>query len=394
MIELLSPAGDFEKCQTALHFGADAVYAGGPAMHLRKGASGFTMEQLRRAVQYTHEKGKKFYVTLNAMPRTHELDLLPPLAQAYQEMGIDGAIVSDLGVLSLVKRAAPRLPIHISTQASCVNAEAARVYHDLGASRVVLARELSLDEIADLRAHIPADLELEAFVHGAMCMSYSGRCFLSAYLTGRDANQGDCAQPCRWQYALLEQTRPGQYFPVEQDEKGTYFLSSYDLCMIEHLDDLKKAGVCSFKIEGRMKSAYYVATVTNAYRQVLDGSAPVSSARKELDSASHRAFSTGFYYGPMDTTQTASEYLQDCQFAAIVLGEKKGRLLIEQRNKFSVGDTLEIVSPGRVGLRFSVEALYDEDGNAVDSAPHAKQRLLLPCPYPLGPMDLLRKRLV
>lgn len=393
MPELLSPAGDFEKCRTALHFGADAVYAGGPGLHLRKGASGFTLEQLDQAVQYTHAKGKKFYVTLNAMARTRDLEALPALAQAYQAMGVDGAIVADLGVLSTVKHAAPRLPIHISTQASCVNAQAARVYYDLGASRIVLARELSLEEIADLRAHIPSALELEAFVHGAMCMSYSGRCFLSAYLTGRDANQGDCAQPCRWQYALMEQTRPGQYFPVEQDACGTYFLSSYDLCMIEHLDDLKKAGVCSFKIEGRMKSPYYVATVTNAYRQALDGTAPLPDARKELDCASHRAFSTGFYYGPMDTTLTAAEYLQDCQFTAIVLANDNGRILVEQRNKFSVGDTLEIVSPGRVGLQFCVEALWDENNQPVESAPHAQQRLFLPCPYPLGPMDLLRKRI-
>ena len=213
-MELLSPAGDFEKCRTALHFGADAVYAGGPLLHLRKGVSGFTMETLAEAVQYTHQHGKKFYVTLNAFARSCDLEAVGPLAHAYQEMGIDGAIVADLGVLSLCKSAAPDLPIHISTQANCVNYQTARMYHDLGASRVVLARELSLEEIAEIRAKTPADLELECFVHGAMCMSYSGRCFLSAYLTGRDANQGDCAQPCRWQYTLMEQTRPGQYFPV------------------------------------------------------------------------------------------------------------------------------------------------------------------------------------
>ena len=257
----------------------------------------------------------------------------------------------------------------------------------------MLARELSLEEIAGILAKTPADLELEAFVHGAMCMSYSGRCFLSAYLTGRDANQGDCAQPCRWQYALMEQTRPGQYFPVEQDERGTYFLSSYDLCMIQHLDDLQKAGVRSLKIEGRMKSPYYVATVTHAYRQALDGAAPLSELQRELDCVSHRAFSTGFYYGPMDTRQTAEEYLQSCQFTAVVLGRAEDRLLIEQRNKFSVGDTLEVVSPQYAKASFRVEALWDESGRPVESAPHAKQRLQLRCPYPLAALDILRRRL-
>ena len=392
-MELLSPAGDFEKCRTALHFGADAVYAGGPGLHLRKGASGFTLEALAKAVQYTHEQGKKFYVTLNAFARNGDLDALPDLATAYQAMGVDGAIVADLGVLSVCKKAAPRLPLHISTQANCVNYQTARMYHDLGASRVVLARELSLEEIAGIRAKTPAGLELEAFVHGAMCMSYSGRCFLSAYLTGRDANQGDCDQPCRWQYALMEQTRPGQYFPVEQDERGTYFLSSYDLCMIEHLDDLQKAGVSSLKIEGRMKSPYYVATVTHAYRQALDGAAPLSVLQRELDCVSHRAFSTGFYYGPMDTSQTAAEYLQSCQFSAVVLGRTEGRLLIEQRNKFSVGDTLEVVSPRYTKASFCVEALWDESGRPVESAPHAQQRLQLRCPYPLTALDILRRRL-
>ncbi len=348
---------------------------------------------MAKAVQYTHEQGKKFYVTLNAFARNGDLDALPDLANAYQAMGVDGAIVADLGVLSVCKKAAPRLPLHISTQANCVNYQTARMYHDLGASRVVLARELSLEEIAGIRAKTPAGLELEAFVHGAMCMSYSGRCFLSAYLTGRDANQGDCAQPCRWQYALMEQTRPGQYFPVEQDERGTYFLSSYDLCMIEHLDDLQKAGVSSLKIEGRMKSPYYVATVTHAYRQALDGAAPLSVLQRELDCVSHRAFSTGFYYGPMDTSQTAAEYLQSCQFSAVVLGRTEDRLLIEQRNKFSVGDTLEVVSPRYTKASFCVEALWDESGRPVESAPHAQQRLQLRCPYPLTALDILRRRL-
>lgn len=393
-MELLAPAGDVEKCKTALHFGADAVYAGGPLLHLRNNAAGFSLETLGQAIQYTHRRGAKFYVALNAFARNADLEALPALAQAYQALGVDAVIVADLGVLAAVKSAAPGLNVHISTQANCLNYQSARMYHDLGASRVVLARELSLDEIAALRAKTPASLELEAFVHGAMCMAYAGRCYLSAYLTGRDANQGDCAQACRWEYALTERTRPGQHFTVVPGTDGTTFLSSYDLCMIEHLDRLQSAGVTSVKIEGRMKSPYYVATVTNAYRKALDGAAPLDALRRELDCASHRAFSTGFYFGPMDTRLTAGEYLQTCQFTAVVQGiEPDGRVRVEQRNKFAVGDTLEVLSPRHVNASFVVDALWDAEGAAIQSAPHAQQTVFLRCPYPLSPRDLLRRRL-
>lgn len=393
-MELLAPAGDLEKCKTALHFGADAVYAGGPLLHLRNNAAGFSLDTLGQAVQYTHRQGGKFYVALNAFARSADLEALPALAQAYQALEVDAVIVADVGVLTTVKSAAPGMSVHLSTQANCLNYQAARAYHDLGASRIVLARELSLDEIADLRAKTPASLELEAFVHGAMCMAYSGRCYLSAYLTERDANQGDCAQACRWEYALTERTRPGQHFTVVPETDGTAFLSSYDLCMIEHLKDIARAGVTSVKIEGRMKSPYYVATVTNAYRKALDGAAPLDALRRELDCASHRAFSTGFYFGPMDARQTAGEYLQDCQFTAVVKGvEADGRVCIEQRNRFSVGDTLEVLSPRCTGVSFVVDALWDEAGAPVQSAPHAQQTLFLRCPCPLSPRDILRRRL-
>lgn len=394
-VELLAPAGDLEKCKTALYFGADAVYAGGPAFNLRAGSANFTMAELNEAVQYAHARGKKLYVTVNVFARNADFASFPAYIRALDAMGVDAVLVSDLGFLSAARQAAPALEIHISTQANCLNYMAARTYHDLGAKRVVLARECTLEEIAHIRAHIPDTLELEAFVHGAMCMAYSGRCLISSFLTGRDSNRGDCAQACRWNYTLMEEKRPGEYFPIHEDANGTTLLSSYDLNLIDHLDALRHAGLDSLKIEGRMKSAGYVATVTNAYRKALDGEPDLALLRRELNSVSHREFSTGFYFDELRLHPASrGVYLQDCVFAAIVRQSAAGQALVEQKNKFSLGDTLEILSPGSLGLSFTLEQMWDaETGLPLQSAPHPAQRVRIACPYPLHEMDILRKRL-
>ena len=394
-VELLSPAGNLEKCKTALYFGADAVYAGGPLFNLRAGSANFTLEELGQAVEEAHARGKKLYVTVNAFARNTDFASFSAYVRTLDTIGVDAILVSDLGFLSAAKQASPDLEIHISTQANCLHYMAARAYHELGAKRVVLARECTLEEIADIRAHVRDTLELEAFVHGAMCMAYSGRCLISSFLTGRDSNRGDCAQACRWNYALMEEKRPGEYFPIEEDAGGTTLLSSYDLNLIEHLDALRQAGLDSLKIEGRMKSAGYVATVTNAYRKALDGESHLPLLQRELHSVSHREFSTGFYFNEL-RVHPASQgvYLQDCIFAAIVRQSAAGQAVVEQKNKFSLGDTLEILSPGSLGLSFTLEQMWDADtGLPLQSAPHPAQRVRIACPYPLHEMDILRKRL-
>ncbi len=394
-VELLSPAGNLEKCKTALYFGADAVYAGGPVFNLRAGSANFSLTELRQAVDDAHARGKRLYVTVNAFARNTDFASFPAYVRTLDAMEVDAILVSDLGFLSAAKQAAPDLEIHISTQANCLNYMAARAYYELGAKRVVLARECTLEEIADIRAHVPDTLELEAFVHGAMCMAYSGRCLISSFLTGRDSNRGDCAQACRWNYALMEEKRPGEYFPIEEDAGGTTLLSSYDLNLIEHLDALRQAGLDSLKIEGRMKSAGYVATVTNAYRKALDGESNFPLLQRELHSVSHREFSTGFYFNEL-RIHPASQgvYLQDCVFAAIVRQSAAGQAVVEQKNKFSLGDTLEILSPGSLGLSFTLEQMWDADtGLPLQSAPHPAQRVRIACPYPLHELDILRKRL-
>lgn len=390
-IELLAPAGDLSCVETALYYGADAVYLGGPALQLRAAKVGFTAEQVETAIDLIHSRGKKAYITVNSFAKNAEIDAVGDYVRWLHSAGADAAIVSDLGVLTAVKKAAPDLDVHISTQANCTNYMSARTYHDLGASRIVLARELCLDEIAELHAKVPSTLELECFVHGAMCMSYSGRCMISAFLTGRSGNRGACTQPCRWDYTVMERTRPGEYFPVEEDETGTKIFSSHDLCCIEFLDRLRDAGVASFKIEGRMKSNYYVATVVDAYRRAMDG-APIDVCRAQLDTVSHRPYSSAFYFGADKFDhKNDGEYHGTCTFIAEVVDYADGVATVRQRNHFALGQTLEILSPTASGS-FPVTSIIDPDGNSMETAPHPMQLVRIPCPIPVAAGDILRRR--
>ncbi len=392
-IELLAPAGDLSCVDTALYFGADAVYFGGPGYQLRASKVGFSMEDVQNAVARIHKKGKRAYVTVNVFARGDELAAIGDYAKALYEIGADAVIVSDLGALAAIRKAAPDLEVHISTQANCTNHLAAQTYYDLGAKRIVLARELTLEEIALLRAKTPKALELECFVHGAMCMSYSGRCLISAYLNARSANRGACTQPCRWEYALMEKTRPGEYFPVIEDEAGAAILSSHDLCCIEFLDKLAAAGVSSFKIEGRMKTNYYVAAVVDAYRRAIDGTLDIPSCRALLDAVTHRPYSSGFYFGQERLSHfNDGIYRSDVVFVAEVLAWENGTALVRQRNRFAVGETLEILSPASFGLSFAVTGIEDENGAALTAAPHPMELLRLPCPHHVKAGDLLRRR--
>ena len=399
--ELLAPAGDLERLRTALRFGADAVSAGGPMLQLRAGSVGFTMDNLTTAAREAHALGQKLDVTVNAFANNREIEMLPDYAQALAAAGADAVIVSDLGAIATIRRAAPALAVHVSTQANCLNHAAAQVYADMGATRVVLGREMSLDEIARLRAHTPPALELEAFVHGAMCMAYSGRCMISAYLTGRSANRGACAQSCRWTYHLMEEKRPGQFFPVEEDDRGTTILSSLDLNCLSFLDRIMDAGVTSFKIEGRMKTPYYVATVVNAYRRridaILGGTAtPEHTAllERELNAASHRPYSSGFYFGELKHhAPDEGAYLQDCTFVGVVRESLPGgRIRFEVRNKICAGDRVEILSPDSLGLSFVAGNIRTADGTPEPAASRPSELYEMDCGQPVAPGDLLRIR--
>ena len=399
--ELLAPAGDLERVRTALRFGADAVYLGGPQMQLRAGQVGFSMENLAQAIREAHSVNRRVYVTVNAFAYNRDIDALPDYAQALESLGADAVIVSDLGAIAAIRKAAPRLPVHVSTQANCLNFAAARVYADMGATRVVLAREMSLADIAELRAKAPAELELEAFVHGAMCMSYSGRCMLSAYLTGRSANRGACAQSCRWTYHLMEEKRPGQFFPIEEDERGATILSSLDLNCLSFLDQIMAAGVVSFKIEGRMKSPYYVATVVNAYRRridaILSGTAsPEHTAllERELNAASHRPYSSGFYFGELiHHAPDTGAYLQDCTFVGVVQSQICDRISFECRNKVNAGDRIEILSPSSLGESFVAEDIRNASGESESAAARPNELYSMRCEKNLAPGDILRVRM-
>lgn len=400
-LELLAPAGDLERLHTALRFGADAVYVGGPQMQLRAGSVGFSMDDLAEAVREAHALNRRLYVTVNAFASNSEIDALGDYAQALKALDADAVIVSDLGAIAAIRRAAPDLDVHVSTQANCLNYAAAQVYADLGATRVVLGREMSLTEIAELRAKTPASLELEAFVHGAMCMAYSGRCMISAYLAGRSANRGACAQSCRWTYHLMEEKRPGQFFPVEEDDRGTTILSSLDLCCIDFLDQIAAAGVTSFKIEGRMKSPYYVATVVNAYRKRLDalktGTADdmqLALLRRELNAASHRPYSSGFYFGELKHhAPDEGAYLQDCTFVGVVRERLSGgRILFECRNRIREGDRVELLSPDSLGLSFIAGNIRNESGLPEPAAARPSEIYSMDCGCPAAPGDLLRMR--
>lgn len=391
--ELLSPVGDMESVKTALYFGADAVYAGGPFMQLRAANAAFSMQNLTEASEYVHSKGKKIYVTVNSFAQNDEIPLLGDYAKQLYDIGIDALIVSDIGALDTIKKTCPEMEIHISTQANCQNYASANVYYNMGAKRVVLARELTVDEIKKIRDNIPSDMQIEAFVHGAMCMAYSGRCLISSYMTSRSGNRGLCTQPCRWKYYLYEENRKGEFFEIDEENGKTAILSSHDMNMVEHIDELKEAGVFSFKIEGRMKTSYYTATTTNAYRQAIDGEKDFAYLQKELDSINHRPYNTGFYFGEIQkNSYNDGEYIQNCKFVGIILDYKDGIAKVEQRNNFKVGDTLEILSPELKNAEFVVESLKDENNEAVDVAPHAQQILYMNCPYNVKAGDMLRRR--
>lgn len=391
--ELLAPAGDMESLEAALSFGADAVYLGGRLLQLRASRAAFDDEKLIKAVKLAHSKNKKIFVTVNSFAFNDEIALCAEYARFLRDAGVDAAIICDLGVMSEFRKAAPELEIHVSTQANTMNYSAANVLCSLGAKRIVLARELSLDEIRKLRDNLPDDVELEAFVHGAMCMSYSGRCILSSFLTNRSGNRGECSQPCRWNYALVEEKRPGEFFPIYENGEFTTILSSHDLCCIDFLDKLHDAGVTSFKIEGRMKTAYYVATAVNAYRKAIDGADSIENCRAELYALKHRPYSSGFYFGDVvHSHSNDGHYSQDCTFIGNVIGWENGILKLRQRNRFSVGETLEVLSPNLPVIKFEVTEIVNEDGERQDSAPHPNQIVFVPCETELKPGDFLRRR--
>lgn len=400
--ELLCPAGDAERLEAALLFGADAVYLAGTHFGMRSAPANFNDEELAHAVDMCHRQGKAVYVTCNILPRNNEIDQLPTYLRYLDDLRVDALIIADLGTMNLAKRYAPHCALHVSTQLGVVNYATALMLHEMGASRVVLARELSLDDIADIRAKTPSSLELEAFVHGAMCMSYSGRCLLSSYLTGRDGNHGDCAQPCRWKYELVELNRPDRPLTVDQEDNGTYLFNANDLCMIDYLPQLHHAGIGSLKIEGRAKAAYYVAGITNAYRQALDryrdsGFLPDFQLPEWLAhepyTVSHRPYGTGFYFGDPSQNTKSGGYIRDYQAVAVVTGYENGQLLLSQRNRFFRGDCLEALIPHERPICLSADILLNGDGERIDSAPHPMMVVRIPYHRPLPVGSYLRKRI-
>ena len=369
-IELLSPAGDFKRLRLAAKFGADAVYCAGSMFGMRTNPSNLNGNELKEAVELVHSQNKKIYITCNTLPRNDEIPFLPDFLKYAQDIGVDAFIIADMGVLAAAKKYAPNVDVHISTQAGIVNYASANAFYDMGATRIVTARELSLDEIKTIRDKCNSKLEIEAFVHGAMCMSFSGRCTLSNYLTGRDANRGDCAQPCRWKYYLMEEKRPGEYFPINEEKNGTYIFNSRDLCMIEHIPELVNAGVDSFKIEGRAKSEYYTAIVTYAYRNAIDeylknpsdDFKPSKWILDEMEKMSHREYTTGFNFGPIKNGQVIDTggYIRNWDVCAFFKDYSNGRLTVSQRNRFFEGDMLEVVEPNKKPYIITVEDLYNQ----------------------------------
>ena len=393
--ELLSPAGDMEKLKMAVAYGADAVYLAGTSFGMRSFAGNFSPEELPLAVAYAHDHGVRVHVTVNTMPRSGEVDALPAHLERLNDAGVDALILADLGAFTLAGKYAPRCERHISTQQSIANYACAQAWYDLGAKRVVLARELSMDEIREIRRRTSPELELETFCHGAMCVSYSGRCLLSNYMTGRDSNRGACAQPCRYQYTLMEEKRPGEYFPVFEDERGTYILNSRDMCMIDHLPDLIDAGVDCLKIEGRAKSAYYAAIVAGAYRHVLDDIAAGRPAdpvwRDEVEHVSHRHYSTGFFYGQPGQYFENSRYIREWQICAVVLScEADGLATLSLRNKFKAGDRVEIVGPDLKPFEMLVPLMEDADGLPLEEPRTPQMEFKMRLPRPVPPMSFVR----
>ncbi|MDD6484159.1 MAG: U32 family peptidase C-terminal domain-containing protein [Clostridiales bacterium] len=402
--ELLAPGGSLEKLKTAIDFGADAVYVGGEAYSLRTAAENFTAKELREGIDYAHARGKKVYLTANIIPHNEDIEKFEGFIKEMAPMGFDAVLIADLGMFDMVRELVPSLPVHISTQANNVNYRSAMVWHRMGAKRIVLAREMSFEEIAQIRAHIPPELELEAFVHGAMCISYSGRCLLSNYMTHRDANQGSCSHPCRWNYKLVEEKRPGQYMDVFENERGTFIFNSKDLCMIEHIPELVKSGIESFKIEGRVKTAYYVATVVGAYRREIDryfADPEVYTFNeeelKELCKVSHRPYTTGFYYHKPDENSqvyTTSSYIREYDLVGLVLDydENTHIATITQRNRFFDGDEIEIMQPGEPYFVQRAHDMVNEEGEKIEVAPHPEMILTMPMAKPVKKGAMLRKK--
>lgn len=400
--EILAPVGDAERLEAAIRFGADAVYLGSTEFGMRAASANFDLPSLKKAADYAHQNKVRLYLTLNTLPRNSEIDRMEGFIRDAGQTGVDAFIVSDIGVLSLVKKVLPDAEIHISTQTGVVNYLTAGELYRMGAKRVVLARELSLDEIAEIRQRTPPELEIETFVHGAMCLSFSGRCVLSNYLTGRDANRGECAQPCRWGYYLMEEKRPGQYFPIFEDESGSFILNAKDLCMLAYIDKLTWAGITSFKIEGRAKSSYYVSVVTNAYRMALDsylerpeGWTLPSWLMEEVRKVSHRDYSTGFYFGRPEAGQRydTGGYIRTCDIVALVEECREGRIFCRQKNKFQAGETLTLLQPGQRPVELKTLDLRDGDGLAIEDTRHPAMAFSLAAPEGLCPVpgSILRR---
>ena len=400
--ELLAPAGDLGKMRFAIAYGADAVYLAGQRFGMRAAAANFDDEALREGIAYAHARGVRCYITVNIMPSCRDLPALPAYLELLQDAGADALIVADVGVIRLAQKYAPKVPLHISTQTSILNDEAANFWADLGAERIVLARELSLEEIAEIRAKTPKTLEIEAFVHGAMCISYSGRCLISQYMTGRDANHGACAQPCRWNYTLMEEKRPGEYFPVEEDARGTYLYNSKDMCMIEHIPELVRAGVDSFKIEGRNKTAYYAACVTGAYRAAIDAyrADPAQYVmpqfcRDEVDKVSHREYYTGFYFGSEENGQHYgdSQYIREFEVVGMPVScDADGHTVFALKNRFFNGEELELLQPGKTPYVFRVHGAVNDDGEALELFNVPQMRVHFTFPFPVDAYSILRKK--
>ena len=402
--ELMIPASSLEVLKTAVTFGADAVYIGGEVFSLRAKSKNFSLDDMREGIAFAHEHGTKVYVTANILAHNGDLEGIETYFHELKEIKPDALIISDPGVFQIAKEICPEIDVHISTQANNTNYRTYRFWHTMGASRVVSARELSLKEIRELRDNIPEELEIETFIHGAMCISYSGRCLLSSYFTGRDANQGACTHPCRWKYAIMEETRPGEYLPVYENERGTYIFNSKDLCMIEHIPEMVEAGIDSFKIEGRMKTALYVAVVTRTYRQAIDDyftdpelyKSRMDYYKDEIAKCTYRQFTTGFFFGKPDhDTQIydSNTYIKAYTYLGLI-GEHRGDgfYALEQRNKFSVGEEIEVMKPDGTDLTVVVRGMTDEEGQPMESCPHPKQKIFVDLGVELSQFDLLRRK--
>ncbi|WP_101773004.1 peptidase U32 family protein [Peptostreptococcus faecalis] len=404
-VELLAPAGDLERLKIAIEYGADAVYLGGENFGMRSAAKNFSIEDIKEGVEYAHSRGKKVFVTVNIIPHNEDFEGFTEYLQDLNGAGVDALIASDPGVIDVIKNTLPNMEIHLSTQANTTNYQSAKFWYNQGVKRVVVARELSFKEIKEIRESIPEDMDIEAFMHGAMCISYSGRCLISNYMTGRDANRGSCAQSCRWKYSLVEEKRPGEYFPIYEDDRGTFFFNSKDMCMIEYIPELIESGITSLKIEGRMKTAYYVATVVRAYRMAIDEYYKSPENWKfnpiwldELKKGSHRHFTTGFYTdkpGSEEQNYASASYVRNYDFTGIVVSEKdeNGFVTVEQRNKMIVGDSIEIIGPYTHTITTEIVEMFDEEGNSIQEAPHPRQLIKMKLPEEIGMNFMLRKEI-